>query len=124
MLFPPKVVCGRLICFSDVSTFTGHKQLFRFHHGNIDSSTLWFPSSGLGLHRNLEGHFPRLDLLALGEHTLALILEVKVRGKAVVPSDYLTSVLKNSCLYYQNCRRTAGGKKRSLRQQNCSFGFP
>jgi hypothetical protein len=97
---------------------------FQFHHGNTDSSTLWFPSSGLRLYRNLESQFSRLDLLALGEHILALILEVKVRGKAVVPSDHLTSVLKNSCLYYQNCRRTAGGKNRSLRLQNCSFDFP
>lgn len=39
-------------------------------------STPWFSSSGAGLLVGLDDLFPHLDLFELGEHTLALILEV------------------------------------------------
>jgi hypothetical protein len=46
-----------------------------------------------------------LDLLALGEHTLALLSEVKVRGKGSVPSDHLTSALKKFLLVLSKLQR-------------------
>jgi hypothetical protein len=122
MLFPPKVICRRLISLQFDLHYSHWTQtafpLFIMVIRMLSTlSTLWISSSGLGLLEELGTLFSRLELLALSEQALALISEVK---SEVRQSDRLTSVLKDSCLYYQKIGR---GKKGSAQAANCSFDF-